>query len=359
MHYGMCVSMGGGGALAPSAPPPRSAPDRLTYLSVQLSLIAIFLELDLDFLCVARTAPCYSWRNPAERMMSIVNLGLQCVGMMHGKMTDEHEASISHCNNMSQLRQAAEKKPDVTQAILDSIEPVKILLADILERLEVHGKKFQVFPAAHGQDLEELWSVLESVDSALKYGEKYQKAHLKDHPALVDFMSHCCQSQHYSFSIKKCGQSSCTSCKPIRMPSELFDQLHHLPDPIPCPDGHYKPFSEVYGTPTTEEFRPSLQLKKFKQKTLPFTASVQHVRNVNVMIQCEECEMWRLVYSKFKLTVAERKNLQEALDDLTYTCGAQLQDLDLGGCLKENVEMRIIRCYEPVEKLYYSVGTYE
>ena len=282
---------------------------RLTYLSVQLSLIAIFLELDPDFLCAARTAPCHSWRNPAERMMSIVNLGLRCVGMMRGKMADEHEASISHCNNMSQLRQAAEKKPDVTQAILDSIEPVKILLADIPERLELHGEKFQVFPAAHGQDLEELWSVLESVDSALKYGEKYQKAHLKDHPALVDFMSHCCQSRHYSFSIKKCGQSSCTSCKPIRMPSELFDQLHHLPDPIPCPGGHYKPFSEVYAIPTTEEFRPSLQLKKSKQKTHPFTASVQHVRNVNVMIQCEECEMWWLVYSKFKLMVAKRKTL--------------------------------------------------
>ena len=81
------------------------------------------------------------------------------------------------------------------------------------------------------------------------------------------------------------------------MPTELFDQLHCLSDPIPGPDGHYKPFFEVYGTSTTEEFRPSLQVKKSKQKTLPFTASVQHVRNVNVMIQCEECEMWQLVYS--------------------------------------------------------------
>ena len=77
------------------------------------------------------------------------------------------------------------------------------------------------------------------------------------------------------------------------------------------------------------------------------------------MIQCEECEMWRLVYSKFKLTVAERKTLQEALNTLTYTCGAQLRDLGLGGRLQENVEMRIIRCYKPVEKLYFSVGSYE
>ena len=35
---------------------------RLTYLSVQLSLIALYLALDLDYLCAARTAPFHSWR---------------------------------------------------------------------------------------------------------------------------------------------------------------------------------------------------------------------------------------------------------------------------------------------------------
>ena len=55
---------------------------RLTYLSVQLSLISLFLTLDLDYLCACRTAPYHSCRNPVERLMSIVNSGLQSVGMM-------------------------------------------------------------------------------------------------------------------------------------------------------------------------------------------------------------------------------------------------------------------------------------
>ena len=33
---------------------------RITYLSVQLSLISVFLALDLDFLCASRTAPACS-----------------------------------------------------------------------------------------------------------------------------------------------------------------------------------------------------------------------------------------------------------------------------------------------------------
>ena len=48
---------------------------RLTYVSVQVSLIAIFKKLDLDFLCAGRTAPSHSWRNPVERVMSTLNLG--------------------------------------------------------------------------------------------------------------------------------------------------------------------------------------------------------------------------------------------------------------------------------------------
>ena len=43
---------------------------RLTYMyvSVQVSLISLFLKQDLDFLCAARTAPAHSWNNPVEQV---------------------------------------------------------------------------------------------------------------------------------------------------------------------------------------------------------------------------------------------------------------------------------------------------
>ena len=55
----------------------------------QLPLIALFLNLDLDLLCAARTAPNQSWRNPVERMMSIVNL--QSIGLMRKEMSSEQK----------------------------------------------------------------------------------------------------------------------------------------------------------------------------------------------------------------------------------------------------------------------------
>ena len=55
---------------------------RCDYLSVIYSMVFLFIKHDLDMLILARNAPGHSWRNPAERIMSVLNLGLQSVGMM-------------------------------------------------------------------------------------------------------------------------------------------------------------------------------------------------------------------------------------------------------------------------------------
>ena len=69
-------------------------------MSVQLTLIALFLNLNLDFLVACRTAPNHSWKNPVERVMSLLNIGLQCVGIMRSKISDETEEKIKNCNSL-------------------------------------------------------------------------------------------------------------------------------------------------------------------------------------------------------------------------------------------------------------------
>ena len=73
-----------------------------------------------------------------------------------------------------------------------------------------------------------------------------------------------------------------------------------------------------------------------------------------MMLLCEECEMWRLLYSKKKLK-AEDRCLSTKLDDPTFSCGASIQDLHLPPPLDE-VFVRSVNCHEPIEKLYYSAG---
>ena len=71
------------------------------------------------------------------------------------------------------------------------------------------------------------------------------------------------------------------------------------------------------------------------------------------MLQCDECGLWRLLYSKQKLSRKEREDLQGILEDYSFTCGAPLQDLELPGRLV-NVYSRDLACFEPIEKLYYT-----
>ena len=66
----------------------------LTYVSVQLGLISLFLQLDFYYLCAVRTAPYHSWRNLVECIMSIVNLGLQCVGLEERKWKNGEEGYL-------------------------------------------------------------------------------------------------------------------------------------------------------------------------------------------------------------------------------------------------------------------------
>ena len=73
---------------------------RLTYLSVKLALIALYLKLNLDYHCAARTAPYHSYRNPVERIMSILNLGLQALALAREKMPEEMEALAINCNSL-------------------------------------------------------------------------------------------------------------------------------------------------------------------------------------------------------------------------------------------------------------------
>ena len=204
-------------------------------------------------------------------------------------------------------------------------------------------------------EIEEFLSSIKSVDESVTADVKWVKAVLPEYPKIKAFIEHCCQLRHYSFCIKKCGETDCRICKPPRLPSDVFQEIRFLPDPVPNDDGHYKPFEIVYGKTTSEKHRPTLQKRPARLKTLPFVASVQHARNTNMMIQCEECEMWRLVYSKCKLTAVERLQLDNPLSDYTYTCGATLSDLDLNSRLAD-VCIRDIQCYDPLEKLYFSMN---
>ena len=110
---------------------------RLT--SVQLSLVALFLNLDLDLLVVGRAAPNHSWKNPVERIMSVFNLGLQCVGIMR-QGSSEFEKAIKNANNLNAVREAT--KQSYKNEVSTSLQPPLQLLTSITSCLKLKGEPF-------------------------------------------------------------------------------------------------------------------------------------------------------------------------------------------------------------------------
>ncbi len=58
-----------------------------------------------------------------------------------------------------------------------------------------------------------------------------------------------------------------------------------------------------------------------------FRSSAQNCKNVGTLIQCGECDKWRVIYSKSKLSLQENDKLTRFLDRIQYTCGDTFYDL--------------------------------
>jgi hypothetical protein len=79
------------------------------HKSAWFGISALFLELGLDTLVVMRTAPTQNLGNHAERVMPVLNLGLQGVALAREVLPDdEMETAFKRCNGMSGARKAAE-----------------------------------------------------------------------------------------------------------------------------------------------------------------------------------------------------------------------------------------------------------
>ena len=62
--------------------------------------------------------------------MSILNIGLQRIGLMRELMSQENEKLSSLCNSLPDLRQVSKEYQDFVSAVADSLAPVKIMLTD-------------------------------------------------------------------------------------------------------------------------------------------------------------------------------------------------------------------------------------
>ncbi|GBC10931.2 hypothetical protein GLOIN_2v1780244 [Rhizophagus irregularis DAOM 181602=DAOM 197198] len=277
----------------------NGGPDhRCTYGSVQISLIALFLKGNFDFLAAVRTAPYHSWANPAECIMSILSLALQDVAL---------------------------KREDMKE-LIKSIKITQEFLENRISRLSLHDLKFKITSPAIETEIDSLFE---------------------------EFIDTHCQIRQYSFQIKKCNNSECTICLPVELPIEVFDELHFLPDPEPsiADSNHYKDFSSIYGTQTSENFRPS-KAEQLEADNLP--QGIFNNNRVREFVECDFCGKIRCIYSMSALKKEQISTLQLKINDNDFTCVIE-EWMPPSHELKGIVFIhQSLSCDSPIESGYYS-----
>ena len=199
---------------------------RCNYGSVQIALICLFLSGNFDLLIAVRTAPNHSWTNPAERIMSILNLGLQGVALKCDQMSPESEALFNTANTLDDIRTKAQESNKLESELKESIASVQNMLNKRTERLSLKEKKFKCNDSANMEAITELFEVkiyhlfifytfllilifvqflifkqsIHTIDPTLTIEETTQ-VQIRHHTALIEFMDTHCRTRAYSFQV--------------------------------------------------------------------------------------------------------------------------------------------------------------
>ena len=128
--------------------------------------------------------------------MSILNIGLQSVGIMRQKI-ESFEEALNSCSNFSSIRTLGTNNLNLEGEVLDALAPMKALLQGIGLQLKYH--KSDTFEAASKLKMDELWGNILAVDETITPETTTNNETQKER--FQHFLQQHCQVHHYMFSV--------------------------------------------------------------------------------------------------------------------------------------------------------------
>ncbi|POG62294.1 hypothetical protein GLOIN_2v1785492 [Rhizophagus irregularis DAOM 181602=DAOM 197198] len=184
---------------------------------------------------------------------------------------------------------------------------------DIFDEI-CENQPFKCYDATSEQDINGLFEFMSKIESSLTCNDDITQVQLMRHKELINFIK-----THY------------------------YESTIYITD---NPD-HYSSFHTVYGTETSKEFCPTLQINQTNTEPVPKGVLIRDY------VTCCDCEKWRCIFSDKALSQKEMQDFKQALDAYDYSCDAPLFSDDY--YLIEVLFIYIkIFCDTPIEILYYS-----
>ena len=99
--------------------------------------------------------------------MSILNLGLQSIGLMQTEMNDESEKLMSKCGTINEIRKIAEENPTLKRDLTTSLQAPINLIRNTFSRQSLKDEPFETFTAASETEMGRFWETIELVDDSV------------------------------------------------------------------------------------------------------------------------------------------------------------------------------------------------
>ena len=225
----------------------------IKYLYVQCILLALFKIGNFDILSVGHCTPNQSWLKPAERCMSLFNIGLQGLDLQSDH-TGLFESKISSCKVMKALQSKADQLIGFKETFMSSTEHSRQFAESSFSGLELKGKQLKIFQPSRSDS--EIINALHKIEPLIKDDGSipHLQAKLHEYPSLEKYFEAHMKEGLYLLQFQKCMDDNCCMLIVEPLPSPI-------PAPVLAPDGlYYLPFDDLYGkATTTEEFCPSLK----------------------------------------------------------------------------------------------------
>ena len=116
-----------------------------------------------------------SWANLAERVHSLLNMGLQHVALDRTSMTDNMEDRMRRISCMRDARRLSDRSHAFKASLEASVQPVLTLLQERLSHLKLEGQRVEVSMAASDAEVTAFFDSLHVIDVSLQQDKVTQK----------------------------------------------------------------------------------------------------------------------------------------------------------------------------------------
>ena len=308
----------------------------VTHMSVKLSLIWLWYTTKSPLLVAIRLCPGNSYRNPAERLMSRLNMALSTLVLERTLGSENFETQLSKARTLELLRKQGEDDPEFISHFMQSLQAPLMAVNDAFQRTTWKGE------AIRSKILQDEVS-FNHTDLPLSLPSEVKR--VEHHPSFRHFCRNHVFSSAYSFQIRKCGMASCLICAD----QDPVDPLPFLPLPTPIEFGldgvpiQFQKADEVISSVFTVTGlgteAPSVFPKKEKSIPRAFSAN----RALKIFL-CHECNRPRLLFPAAEhFSEADKTHLLETART-DYRCGDSGQGvLTYINCCVDRIEIQLYR----------------